>query len=140
MRQAELEKPQFQPVVEQMLDQLKLGSNGNFWLHVPNAYVAVEQAKVRANQQYAIPGDLLPQQELRRHGLDYMECGPVGWEELIVIVTPTPLANTIDTFEANPQSPFSLVSMARMETLLAKLDEMSADSMALGTLGFVVRD
>ena len=119
---------------------INLGTSGNFWLHAPNAYVNATQAKVKADQMYSIPGDLLPQMELRRHSLDYMECGPVGWEELIVLVTPAPLTSEGDTFETNQQSPFTRIPLSRMESLLAKLDEMPDNDVALGALGFVVRD
>ena len=118
---------------------INLGTSGNFWLHAPNAYV--KQARVNANQACSVPGDLLlPQAELRRHGLDYMECGPTGWEELIVIVAPTSLINETDIFEASNQNPFVQMPLSRMEKLITELDTMPPDAVALGALGFVVRD
>ena len=119
---------------------INLGTSGNFWLHVPNAYISVKQSQVQANRKYSVPGELLPQAELRRYGLDYIETGPVGWEELIIIVTPTPLMSEADTFETSPQSPFSRISMSRMESLLTTLSEIPASDIALGAIGFVVRD
>ena len=98
----------------------------------------MEQAKVRASQKYSIPGDLLPQAELQRHDLDYMECGPAGWEELIVLVTPTPLATTADIFETSRNNPFSQILPSRMEKLITNLAEMPSNAVALGILGFVV--
>ena len=117
---------------------INLGTSGRFWLHVPNAYIPLKQAKVQANQKYSIPGDLLPRSELHRHDLDYMECGPTGWEELIVLVTPTPLIGEADIFEVSAQDPFAQVLLSRMEKLIATLDEMPEGDVAFGTLGFVV--
>ena len=69
-----------------------------------------------------------------------MECGPTGWEELIVIVAPTSLINETDIFEASNQNPFVQMPLSRMEKLITELDTMPPDAVALGALGFVVRD
>jgi hypothetical protein len=117
------------------------GTSGDFLLHVPNAYINVGQAKVTANQAYSIPGnELLPKVELQRNNLCYREEGPVGVEKLIVIVTPTPLIQAVDIFEASSNAPFVEVLPSRMEKLITDLDAMTDDAVALGALGFVVRD
>ena len=118
---------------------INLGTSGRFWLHVPNVYVPVEQAVVKSNREYAIPGDLLlPPTELRRHGLDYMECGPVGWEELVILITPMPLMTKADIFEANVQSPFSAIQLLRLDSLFTQLNEMPASKVGYGVLGINV--
>lgn len=117
---------------------INFGTSEMFWLHAPNAYVGIDQAKVRACTKYTVPGDLIPRADLRRNGFDYMEEGPVGWEELIIIVSPTPLIGAVDIFEAKDNDPFVQLLPSRMEKLLEQLADMPQEDLAIGVLGLVV--
>ena len=85
---------------------LNIGTSGNVWLQSPNAYVGIEQAKIESGRKYQIPGQLLPPEELSRHGLAYLEVGPPGWEELIVIVSDKPLVTDSDIISLNTRQSF----------------------------------
>lgn len=117
---------------------LNIGTSGRVWLHSPNAYVGIEQAKVSAGEKHQIPGQLLPGQDLMRNGLDYIEVGPPGWEELAVIITPEPIISESDIYSSTPQNPFVLMSKERIETLLDQLSYLSEDSWCTGVLSFLV--
>ena len=85
---------------------LNIGTSGNVWLQSPNAYVGIEQAGIESGRKYQIPGQLLPPEELSRHGLAYLEVGPPGWEELIVIVSDKPLVTDSDIISLNTRQSF----------------------------------
>jgi len=122
---------------------INLGTSGRFWLHVPNKHVSIDQAKINANQKYSVPGnDLLPQAKLNANNLDYKETGPPGWDEIIIIVTPTPLIREIDVFKTSAGNPLALISLDRMAELVTELelDAIPSNAVALGALGLSVRE
>ncbi len=129
---------EFMPCESGYATVINIGTSGKVWLHSPNAYVGIEQAKVKAGEKYQVPGSLLPGEDLRRNGLDYIEVGPPGWEELAVIVTPKPLITETDIYKSTPQSPFSLMSPERVEAMLDQLADMPEDSWGAGILSFLV--
>lgn len=117
---------------------LNIGTSGAVWLQIPNAYVDVDEAQVAAGQKYTVPGSLLPADELSRNNLAYLEVGPPGWEELVVVVSNEPLVTAADVFESTPDSPFVQLSDERVEELLDQLASMSDQSWGAGMLAFVV--
>ena len=117
---------------------LNIGTSGKIWLQSPNAYVAVEQAKVESDKKYRIPGELLPNDQLNHNRLDYVEVGPAGWEELVVIVSDKPLVTEADTFHSTQDSPFVALSADRIEQLLDSLAELRESECGVGILSFLV--
>ncbi len=117
---------------------INIGTSGKVWLHSPNAYVGIGKAKVKAGKKYNIPGELLPGEDLSRSGLQYLEVGPPGWEELVVIVTAEPLVTEADIYESTPQNPFSLLSSERVDAMLDQLADMPEESWQAGILSFLV--
>ena len=117
---------------------LNIGTSGRIWLHSPNAYVGVEQARAGSEDIHRIPGELLPGEDLARHGLEYLEVGPPGWEELVVIISKAPLITDKDLFVATPDNPFVLMTENRLTRLLEQLAEVNEDTWVVGTLAFLV--
>jgi len=118
---------------------LNIGTSGKIYLHSPNAYVGIEQGQVEANDRYQVPGaELLPVEKLHHNGLAYLEIGPPGWEELIVIISNQPLITETDLFRATDDNPFVVLSTERIEQLLNQLAMLSEDSWNTGTLSFLV--
>ena len=117
---------------------LNIGTSGTVWLQSPNAYVGIEQAKVEAGQMHQVPGLLLPSEELYRHGLEYVEKGPRGWEELVAIVSEEPLVTDANVFSSTPKRPFTALSADDIEQLLDRVAELPDDNWSVGILSFLV--
>jgi len=117
---------------------LNIGTSGTVWLQSPNAYVGIDLARIEANQKHQIPGRLLPAEDLARHGLAYVEVGPPGWEELVVIVSDEPLVTEMDVFGSTQDSPFVALSSDRIEQLLDQLAGLSDGGWSAGVLSFLV--
>ena len=117
---------------------LNIGTSGKVWLQAPNVYVGIEEAKVEPDSKSQIPGELLPVEELSSHGLAYVEAGPPGWEELIVIVSDEPLITEADVFRSSKDNPFVELSAERMDQLLDRLSEFPDEGWCAGVLSFLV--
>ena len=117
---------------------LNIGTSGTLWLHSPNAYIGIDGTKVKAGETYCIPGPLLPDDELSRNGLSYLEVGPPGWEELVVIVSPEPLATKADLFDSTEGSPFPAMSPDQIARIIDQLAESPEDAWSAGLLSFLV--
>lgn len=117
---------------------LNLGTSGKTWLQCPNAYVGIENTKVDSGEKYRVPGQLLPGDELMRNGLGYMEVGPPGWEELVVIVSDKPLVTEKDLFKSTSENPFMEVTQSRIDELLEQLSSLDEKSWDVGILSFLV--
>lgn len=118
---------------------LNVGTSGKVWLQAPNAYVGIEQSRVAPSTRYQVPGPiLLPEESLRQNGLAYVEIGPPGWEELIVVLSEAPLVTEADLFRSTPNSPFVELEPERIEQLLDQLSEMPEETWAAGVLSFLV--
>lgn len=129
---------EFMPARSGHATVLNIGTSNGVWLHSPNAYVGVAEAKVSRGQRYTVPGTLLPPEELSRRDLRYLEVGPPGWEELVVIVSDHPLMSDADIFPSTPDNPFVRLSDRRVEELLDQLAEMAREAWDVGILAFVV--
>lgn len=118
---------------------LNIGTSGKVWLHGPNAYIGIEDSKVESGKRYTVPGaELLPNGQLAQQGLGYIEVGPPGWEELIVVVTGQPLMTTQDVFPSTISSPFVELSTQRIDELIDQLAELEEESWTCGVLSFLV--
>ena len=118
---------------------LNIGTSGKIWLHGPNAYVGIEASRVEAGRRYAVPGpELLPYERLAQQGLGYVEIGPPGWEELIVIVTDQPIISAQDVFSSTVNNPFAELSPKRVTQLVDLLADLDEDAWTCGFLGFLV--
>ena len=118
---------------------LNMGTSGKIWLHGPNAYVGIEGSRAEAGRRYAVPGpELLPYERLAQQGLGYVEIGPPGWEELIVIVTDQPIITAQDVFSSTVNNPFAELSPKRVTQLVDQLAELEEDAWTCGLLGFLV--
>jgi len=117
---------------------LNIGTSGAVKLNSPNAYVGIEEARVEAGQISSIPGRLLPGGELSRRELSYLEVGPPGWEEPVVIVSPEPLATKADLFDSTKGSPFVALSTDRIAQIVDQLAELPEDAWSAGLLSFPV--
>ena len=120
---------------------LNIGTSGTITLHAPNAYVKTEATKITAAQRIEVPGDqLIPRSKLLQYLDGYFECGPPGWEEMIVIVSDQPLFDDSDLFSAEPTKPFPVVSQQRTFQLLDQLVDFHEESWDAGVLGFLAID
>lgn len=120
---------------------LNVGTSGKVWLQTPNAYVGIDHSKVKAGTSCTIPGpELLPSDQLARQGLGYIEVGPPGWEELIVILTEQPIITAQDIFLSQASNPFVELSPKRIGLLMDQLADLSPDSWACGVLSFLVEN
>lgn len=118
---------------------LNIGTIGKVWLHSPNAYIELEASKIESDQRYTIPGpELLPQDQLSQQNLGYIEVGPSGWEELIVVVTEEPLMTAQDVFPSTTSSPFVELFSQRIDELIDQLAELDEESRTCGVLSFLV--
>ncbi len=116
---------------------LNIGTSNTVSLHSPNAYVS--NTRIDAKQKIKIPGEMLiPRSQLELNGLDYVEMGPPGWEELVVIVSDERLFDDADLFAANRQNPFPTISQDRVNQLLDTLIDYSEESWDVGVLSFLV--
>ena len=118
---------------------LNIGTSGNVYLQAPNAYADLHESFIEAGRRYQFPGpELLPIERLQKNGLQYVEAGPPGWEELIVIVSDQPLVTESDLFRSTPDCPFVGLSPDRIEQLLGGLAYMPEESWNAGALSFLV--
>lgn len=117
---------------------LNIGTSGRVWLQCPNIYVGIDDAKIEAGDKYQIPGQLLPGEALSQNGLSYIEIGPPGWEELVVIISDNPLAAEKDLFKSTLGSPFVEMSQGRLDELLEQLSSLDEKSWDVGILSFLV--
>ncbi len=115
-----------------------IGTSGKVWLQSPNTYVGIENAKVDSGKKYRIPGQMLPSDELARNGIGYIEVGPPGWEELVVIVSDKPLVTEKDLFKSTSGNPFVEVSQDRIDEMLELLSSLDEKSWNVGVLSFLV--
>lgn len=112
---------------------INIGTSAKVFLHSPNVYVGAEGCKIEADCKYEVPRDLLP--GLEENGLNYIESGPPGWEEMVVIVSEEPLALAEDIVESKSGNPFVRISA---EEWVERMAGLSPDSWRSGTLGFKV--
>ena len=118
---------------------LNIGTSGNIYLHVPNAYVALEQTRVASGRSYAIPGpEFLPWERLRQLGFDYVEVGPPGWEHLVVLVSDKPLIAAHTLARAVPENPFVQLTGGDIAELCLVISNEPADAWSAGVLSFLV--
>ena len=115
-----------------------IGTSGKTWLQCPNAYVEIENTKVDSGEKYQVPGQMLPSDDLARNGLGYIEVGPPGWEELVVIVSDKPLVTEKDLFKSTSGNPFVEVSQDRIDEILELLSSLDEKSWNVGILSFLV--
>jgi len=121
------------------LTLLNIGTSGSVYVHVPNAYITLDHAKVDGGRSYAIPGpELLPWERLRQLGLDYVEVGPPGWEHIAVLVSDKPLINTHALARANSNAPFVKLGSGDIVGLCEKLSNAPTDTWSAGLLSFLV--
>jgi hypothetical protein len=121
------------------LTLLNIGTSGDIFIHVPNAYVAPVQAEVEEGRVYGIPGrELLPWEKLREMELDYIEIGPPGWEHLAAIVSEKPLIDTRLLRKASFDNPFVQLTNEEFSELYEKLNEKSIGKWFAGVLSFLV--
>lgn len=118
---------------------LNIGTSGSVYVHVPNAYVTLDHAKVDRARSYAIPGpELLPWERLRQLGLDYVEVGPPGWEHIVVLISDQPLVSVCVLAKASPEAPFVKLSSDDVTELCETLNCEPADTWSAGVLSFLV--
>ena len=118
---------------------LNIGTSGAKYVHVPNAYVTLERAKVDGGWSYGIPGaELLPWERLRQMGLDYVEVGPPGWEHIAVLISDKPLVSVRMLAKASPEAPFVKLSSNDITELCETLTAEPADEWSAGVLSFLV--
>ena len=118
---------------------LNIGTSGSVYVHVPNAYVTVERARVDEGRSYAIPGaELLPWERLRQLGLDYVEVGPPGWEHIAVLISDQPLINARTLAKANLESPFVKLASNDIADLCETLSNEPADMWSASVLSILV--
>jgi|GEM_PF-4258698 len=117
---------------------INFGTSGKIWLHCPSAYIAADQAVVRQGQIYAIPGEsMIPESNLAENGLAYIEYGPTGWEELVVIVSDAPIIESSTYFSTTPGMPFTELTESTITALVERLSE-SPETWHVGILSFLV--
>jgi hypothetical protein len=121
------------------LTVINVGTSGGIYVHVPNLYVTPEKAKVEEGRSYAIPGSMLmPWEELRRCGMDYVEIGPPGWEHLVAIVSEAPLVEARCVARASLDNPFVRLSAHEFAHLCVNIMERSQHVRGVGILSFLV--
>ena len=118
---------------------LNIGTSGSLYVHVPNAYIPLEQARVNGGRSYDIPGpELLPWDRLRQLSLDYIEVGPPGWEHVAVIVSDTPVICASALGETSLEAPFIALETSDIAGLCDSLTNRSEDSWSASILSFLV--
>ncbi len=117
---------------------LNIGTSGNVYVHVPNAYTPLARTQVPAGA-YAVPGpELLPWDRLQQLGLDYLEVGPPGWEHLVVLVSDRPLLPAHTLAHASPENPFIKLTLPDLSQLCAAINAAPPDTWSAGVLSFLV--
>jgi hypothetical protein len=118
---------------------INIGTSGSVYVHVPNAYVTLDHAKVDRARSYAIPGpELLPWDRLRQLGLDYVEVGPPGWEHIAVLISDRPLVNSRVLASASSDAPFVKLAAKDVAELCETLTDEPAEQWSAGVLSFLV--
>ncbi len=118
---------------------LNVGTSGAVYVHVPNAYTAVEHAKVDGGRSYQIPGDeLMPWERLGKLGLDYVEIGPPGWEHIAVIVSDEPMIGHHTLAKATSESPFVRLATEDISEFCEALNSAPSESWSADVLSFLV--
>ena len=118
---------------------INIGTSGSVYVHVPNAYVTLDNAKVDRARSYAIPGpELLPWERLRQLGLDYVEVGPPGWEHIAVLISDRPLVNSRVLASASSDAPFVKLAAEDIAELCETLSDEPAKQWTAGVLSFLV--
>jgi len=118
---------------------LNIGTSGGVYLHVPNAYVPLEETKVKARQTYSVPGpQLLPWDSLQRFGLDYVEIGPPGWEHIAVLISDQPVVRQATLARATGGEPFSELTPEEVAEMCDCLGERPPTAWSAGVLSFLV--
>ncbi len=118
---------------------LNIGTSGSVYIHVPNPYISLEQAKVRKGHAYRVPGpELLPWERLGQLGLDYVEIGPPGWEHIAVLVSDEPLIAVFIMARADVESPFVKLTGRELSDLGDTLANMPIATWAADILSFLV--
>jgi len=117
---------------------LNIGTSGSVYVHVPNAYITLERAKVDGGRSYVIPGaELLPWERLRQLGLDYVEVGPPGWEHIAVLVSDKPLLSASVLAGANVNTPFVKLASDDILGLCDTLSNEPIGAWSAGVLSFL---
>jgi len=115
------------------------GTSGAVYVHIPNAYITADEAKVNGGGRHRIPGDrLIPERDLDQNGLQYREMGPPGWEHLAIIVSDTPLVSDDMTRNASPRNPFIKLTSSEITELCDVLNDAPSESWTAGVLSFLV--
>jgi len=118
---------------------LNIGTSGRSYVHVPNAYVDREAAKVPSGRSYVVPGsELLPWERLREHSLEYVENGPPGWEHMAVVVSEEPLIGQNVMCRATPGGPLVELTAGEFEGFCAGISRLEPGSWSAGVLDFLV--
>lgn len=118
---------------------LNIGTSAKIHVHVPNAYVGIEEANVEADETYSVPGsELLSWDSLRQFGLDYVEIGPPGWEHIAVLVSEEPLIEQGILARATGRQPFSELNPQEIAELCERLTERPPTEWSVGVLSFLV--
>ncbi|MBQ9874653.1 MAG: hypothetical protein IJM30_09330 [Thermoguttaceae bacterium] len=121
---------EFQAPVDGILSFINVGTSGRSWLLLPNADPETGRPTVVANRRYRVPGDF---------GEPMFEGGPVGWEEMLVFITASPLFTEEDLRSGSKESfPFIELDFQRMLRLRDELNEMDGSTTGVGILGFNV--
>ena len=121
------------------LTLLNVGTSGGRFVLVPNAFVNADAATIAPVGTLRVPDDrLLPARELARHGLEFRECGPSGYEHIVALVSDRPLVDHQVLARASREEwPFYRLDDAAL-AMLAERIEGSGDAVAAATLSFRV--
>lgn len=112
---------------------INIGTSRKVSLHSPSIYVGSDGCRIEAGRKYEVPRDLVP--GLGENGLNYIESGPPGWEEMVVVVSDEPLVRDSDIEGSEPEAPFVLIDA---EDWVERLGALQPGSWRSGTLGFKV--
>jgi len=115
---------------------LNAGTSGRVWLHVPNAYVMPQEARVDVEGTYSLPEPrLMP---LVEAGMSYVEIGPPGWEHFLVFLSDEPLVCADVLCRARFDAPFVELSPTEIGALLQDLETRDPASWSAAALSFLV--
>ncbi len=118
---------------------VNIGTSGEVYIHIPNAYVGDQAAKAEEGRTYSVPGpELLPWESLRRHTLDYVEVGPPGWEHIVVLISKQPLLKAETLARARGSSPLVKLKVDEIADMCEHLSEQPDDQWTAGVLSFLV--
>ena len=118
---------------------LNIGTSGDVFIQVPNAYCPPRKARIEAGVEYSIPGSaLLPWEELRSRGLDYVEIGPPGWEHVVAIVSDEPLIGNEIVQRSRLEEPFVKLSADEFDAIGERLTSWDPGKWSVGLLSFLV--